>query len=322
MVMELTVTLLKLISTSLAGAFGLLGLLTDYRDEKTKQITRFGKIALAGILVSTIVALSTQGLEYWLGQEKATKAAIEARDAALRAETTLYNINRLLQPIGDIEVAFNFKIQSDHPDIAGYLETLRAELKKAGRRFISTGEGSRQKGIKIVATDKRRGIHSFSVLPKSPLLPNRDEPASLLKFIVFQIDWYAGPWNPEIATEDNGKPDLRLLVDESDFGKDAKLHTRYDPKTDEFSLSGIFSEASVQEDNGSLSSTLDIPGSTIVVRTPKSLPLELESLSIKVAEGKIYRVNRFIPFKADDRDANLYRFPKDAKPQVASLGLL
>jgi predicted outer membrane lipoprotein len=57
------INIVKVLGTLLACAFGLLGLLTEFRDSGTKNITRWGRIALIGIVLSAAVALVSQILE-------------------------------------------------------------------------------------------------------------------------------------------------------------------------------------------------------------------------------------------------------------------
>jgi hypothetical protein len=47
----------KYISTALTAGFGILGLLVEYKNKKTKKITRWGRIAISGIILSALVSL-------------------------------------------------------------------------------------------------------------------------------------------------------------------------------------------------------------------------------------------------------------------------
>jgi hypothetical protein len=52
-------SIIKIVGIILAGAFSALGLFTDFKDKKTQAITRWGRIALYGIITSTFVSLPT-----------------------------------------------------------------------------------------------------------------------------------------------------------------------------------------------------------------------------------------------------------------------
>ena len=72
------------------GAFGALGLLTKYKDDQGK-ITKWGKIALGGILISSVISLSLYIIETSKAKTAAIKAQIEAKATAEKLETILVN---------------------------------------------------------------------------------------------------------------------------------------------------------------------------------------------------------------------------------------
>jgi hypothetical protein len=53
---ELCISILKVVAEGLTAAFGILGLLTSFRNEVTKKITGVGRLALVGILCSFAVS--------------------------------------------------------------------------------------------------------------------------------------------------------------------------------------------------------------------------------------------------------------------------
>jgi hypothetical protein len=61
---DLWLSILKVIAEGLTAVFGILGLLTTFRDEATKKITRMGKVALIGILSSFAVSGAIAALEF------------------------------------------------------------------------------------------------------------------------------------------------------------------------------------------------------------------------------------------------------------------
>ena len=73
--MDLLYSLLKVTSMIATGAFGALGLLTKYRDEKGK-ITAWGRVAFCGILISSSISLGLFALE----TSRAKDAAVKAKD--------------------------------------------------------------------------------------------------------------------------------------------------------------------------------------------------------------------------------------------------
>ena len=119
---------LKIVSSAIAAAFGIFGLLTEFKDEE-KRITPHGKIALSGIVVMLIVSVTISLLE--LGKER--------RNATKQAEL-LTKIRSLAQPIGgDIDVELTFSIKDKVPLRSGNpgpVEEFRESL------FKQFGKGS------------------------------------------------------------------------------------------------------------------------------------------------------------------------------------
>jgi hypothetical protein len=59
----LVLSILKVLSDALTAAFGILGLLTDFRNETTKRITRTGWTALGGIIIGLLLSATMSLLE-------------------------------------------------------------------------------------------------------------------------------------------------------------------------------------------------------------------------------------------------------------------
>lgn len=88
--MDLLYGLLKITSMIATGMFGALGLLTKYKNDQGK-ITKWGKVALGGILVSSGVSLGLYILETSKAKAAAIKATAEAEATAQKLETILVN---------------------------------------------------------------------------------------------------------------------------------------------------------------------------------------------------------------------------------------
>lgn len=95
----------KAVSIAVTGAFGILGLATEFRNKHTKRITRWGWASLTGIVVSSLLGVSAQLIESSHEAKQTLANATAALALAQKADTTLDGIQRLLSPIGS------------HPDI-------------------------------------------------------------------------------------------------------------------------------------------------------------------------------------------------------------
>lgn len=71
----------KAIAIALTGLFGIMGLLTSYKDKETGRITGWGKINLVGILLSATMGVASQLVD-------AQRKTLSAQQAAIRAEAS------------------------------------------------------------------------------------------------------------------------------------------------------------------------------------------------------------------------------------------
>lgn len=124
---------LKIISMLIAGLFGILGLATEYKDENRK-ITPWGKVALGGILLSTLLSFALHYREAAIAKE-AAKAA--ERDATKREREAQVFANSLESLLGKAQDG----LQAQH-EALNQLETVRgdaqATLKGQEKNLVQT----------------------------------------------------------------------------------------------------------------------------------------------------------------------------------------
>src|SRR5262245_44793518 len=122
-------SILRLLGIVLSGVFGVLGLLTEYKD-KDGKVTRWGKTALAGICLSTVVALAAGVRE----SRKATRAAPDAeRQTRLqlqRSNEILADLGRTLDPLTNIRISFAVKFPLNTEQFATYRNRLAKEVNR------------------------------------------------------------------------------------------------------------------------------------------------------------------------------------------------
>ena len=140
---------LKFAAILLAGLFGGLGLLVNYKDS-TGRISKWGRVALVGIVISTLVAASTNGLEIYRSQQEAKQRYEQTTKLLRTIRSTLYRI-------GTIQINARFTIRSDDPELAKYAARIRPLLPR-GARAMKIGDSYYQSIIE----------------PSSPLYPQKD----------------------------------------------------------------------------------------------------------------------------------------------------
>jgi hypothetical protein len=92
----------KASSIVLTGAFGVLGLLTEFKHKETRKITKWGFISLGGILISTVLGVSAQIKESADDAKKALKVATTS-------EAMLNDIHRTLLRIDSPTIRISFR---------------------------------------------------------------------------------------------------------------------------------------------------------------------------------------------------------------------
>src|SRR4051794_18195393 len=67
---SVSLELVKFLGVITTAGFGVLGLLTNYKDKDTNKITRWGKYALSGIITGAVLTLLAQVLEFVRKQDQ------------------------------------------------------------------------------------------------------------------------------------------------------------------------------------------------------------------------------------------------------------
>jgi hypothetical protein len=222
------VTAWKASSIVLTGAFGVLGLVKDFKDKKGK-ITKWGRISLVGILLSTGLGVIAQLME-------SSKAERTERETAAQTLGIVRDIQRGLSPLDEP----TFRIEFSQDCTAGYKEFCE-ELKSLP--LHATGNSGFPDAWKHwpVLGD------GFSMLVKIDFFVDPKDAGLFLNFtkgtgdLWFEIDPTPTPTNYDYSLvamlDDNGALKLTTL--------DAKVKS--------------FGS------NGKLKSILDMPGVTAIV---------------------------------------------------------
>jgi hypothetical protein len=151
--MDFWYSVFKVVSLVATGLFGALGLLTKYRDDQGR-ITRWGRIALGGIILSSAVSLILYALEASRAKAASIRAKAEADATAKKLEAILLNAQitaeqqkRSLWETNRLKVGLEETLKQQRLNlkrsnyIAQGMETSVATQRKvlAGNRSILTG---------------------------------------------------------------------------------------------------------------------------------------------------------------------------------------
>jgi hypothetical protein len=104
------ISLWKVGSVILAGAFGVLGLLKSYKDKETGRITKWGRISLIGILLSTALGVAAQLKEQSKQQKVSEDRAKETLALAQKTDQTVRDLQRTLTFLDSPTVTLRFQV--------------------------------------------------------------------------------------------------------------------------------------------------------------------------------------------------------------------
>src|SRR5215467_1087025 len=145
---DILIGALKIISTIAAGLFGALALVKKFKDEHD-NVTKWGKIGLSGIVISSVIALSLNLLE----TSKARKDAIAARDKEEATAGLLKTILAEAQTTVDTEKA---SLKETAKLKTGLDETLEGQKESLHQQAVivraqSAAAASQLRGIQMQA---------------------------------------------------------------------------------------------------------------------------------------------------------------------------
>jgi len=254
------VTAWKASSIVLTGAFGILGLVKDYKDKTTNRITVWGRVSLSGILLSTILGVAAQ-------LKESSDNAAKALALAEKTDKTLREVERLLTPIEDPRITLGFRLpctdakferfcklaQAESfasPDIA----TMSARLWKkwpVGKKHISLGLAVR---IFKDEASAEKYIHGT-------VFTSRGDPSS--------SGWY-GDMFMQVTGQNYGENRNLAIVPEGPLDQIDLLIYEYQPANIDELIS-----------SGRLISTADLSGAIVIIEEP--VTKILEGLKVKFA---------------------------------------
>jgi hypothetical protein len=171
---ETLIGTIKVISMMASGAFGVLGLLTKYRDD-AGRITRWGKLALGGILISSTFSLALFVLETQNAKQAASEAKNRYEETKKDLETTLDRATRNLEKTAKLETSVEATLTEQKRAQAASERTLDGqrelaqEAQKLSANVSSTLEQSKQisKGMSETLEGQRRLLKSGETLHDS-----------------------------------------------------------------------------------------------------------------------------------------------------------
>jgi hypothetical protein len=179
----------------LTAAFGLIGLLYDYKKKDTDEITSAGRIALIGTVFSFCLAALGQFAENSLDRSKRQKETAAATQQRTDVENLLREIRRGVYPVRDMKVGLILEIDVARIGDLRYTE----RLDNLYKNILSVCPEIEKRECDINLFD-RYHINSygfrdgtFDAVLEQQNLPTKKEPTALVALHFFDIHVRAHP---------------------------------------------------------------------------------------------------------------------------------
>ncbi len=156
--------LLKLLSAMAALGFGIVGIGTETRAPDGK-LNRNGWIAMIGIVIAGLIAVSTSIYEFTSSQQK-------EKEERAKSKRLMLSVQRGIYPFRGITASFNLKIDQNFEGLAPYTATLRSAIAK----MQSCEQG---KDIYCYGFDDKKP-YAYRILSGSPLFPKSDSAVGIV----------------------------------------------------------------------------------------------------------------------------------------------
>jgi hypothetical protein len=289
--MDIALTILKLAGLVLAGAFGALGLLKDFRDDKTKVLTKWGKIALYGILASTALAFIAQVLDSAKSVHDAKESEKRAQDQIARSNEILTDLNRSLNPLINVRVTYWLTVPFEAPEFASY----RERLTKGVAEILASPdqEGTPRAGY-VSVRDANGRPEAVSIPRSSPLMPQRHEviPYYVLRYSGLRFAFFKSPRpDSELTAEAMARPQPDLSFDVgTDTGEKTSLDysLEYDLKSKKLTIyaSDLASDPQYWDSNNHVQAVPDLSNAQLTVQIDDTMVPTLPVSGQRDAKGQ------------------------------------
>jgi hypothetical protein len=137
-------TVLKLIGIAIAAGSGILALLVEFKDNTTGRITRWGQVALFGILASAVVTAGAEMVSVYKDKQNA-ETNLQRRQNDIERQnnqvlTLLSEIDRGVYPLTNVAISARVKLPLDDPALKKYSDKLKTEFESYDKERKTSGD--------------------------------------------------------------------------------------------------------------------------------------------------------------------------------------
>ena len=180
---DIILAVVKFASIIAACVFGTLGIVHDVKDEN-KKITRWGCIAIGGVIISALLSTGSQAIEVYKARIDQAERYKRNLDEVKRANALLYELKRNMELIDVNQLSFDFGLFFSINDPA--FDNYRQQLGQVYDRLKAEADGGKKNLIEKTAEKlsllriKDRDV--LTLYPGSPYWPtNHTEEKDILR---------------------------------------------------------------------------------------------------------------------------------------------
>ena len=247
-VLAILIVGLKLISALLGGVFGGIALIVDYKDTNG-NITKWGKIALSGVVVTTIIAVSAQGVEYLrsdLDARESSRKAAKQLDRSNSILGHLVKLQRATQPLDLLEISIDLEFPPKYSGVESLSKKLRELVKTIHKIPFNKRPYNKEYFINI--TGSNHEVISLEISTDSIYFPAKHEHAEIHTLLSetgvdfsFIADKTSFKHQKRILENSSGRPSTGYFGQIGDYafgiGSDDKIKIDYNVERDVISIS-------------------------------------------------------------------------------------
>jgi hypothetical protein len=214
--MDTFLAVAKFLTLLIAGTLGVLGLRVEYKDDNG-NITRGGKLALIGIIISTLIAATIQGVEVYKQKVEENTKQQQRTEEAQRANKLLTEVQRGVYNFRDISIDIETTYPSDHEAFAGYFKRFDEGAKQYIKTVVANNMKQNYDERYVVFTDDDPNQPYLMTIKSSDgLYPDKLKEKlawQLLADSDITISIYKTPLSAnETANSENKKPDVQWRI--------------------------------------------------------------------------------------------------------------
>ena len=304
-IVEFLLALFKFAGIILTGIFGAIGIVVEYKDAKTGQVTIWGRRALIGVIVTSVVAVVSSALEMVAKQREAEKTARQTLN--IRSE-----INRTIHPIEEIKITAWVTIPMEDERLTPYYNSLVAETKKFVDQ-LTQDENSHSNGIlrlesHSIKNDGTIDLRTVTVtVEEGSILDPPFDQASLPYFLLQSLDVGLAVYRSAISPDKfrpyvysrlGGDPDLRISA------SPAQLDIAHEVGTDLVELIGwdMTARRKFWQVSGKVVSLPDLYGSQVFFWLGRTFNSQDQATNIVLSDLRKKRFLKTVKLRVSDRE--------------------